>query len=122
MPVPYDPFEEEHTNVLLLLQMFKAGRNSTNLLGELIDHMSIHFASEASLMRQGAYPHRTRHNEDHAELQDHFLSCIPKAVNGSITEEEIEIIRERLIHHINTEDAELMRFILRNHPELLPSR
>jgi hemerythrin-like metal-binding protein len=114
-----DPFEETHKEVFETLRKLQAGSCAPELVGDLIDHVSLHFIDEDKFMREVRFPYRERHIEDHAAIQELILKLLPHLVSGSITEEEVDQIREKLVLHIRTEDANLLRYSSLHYPEVL---
>lgn len=114
-----NPFAQEHKEMLEMLLRLHPGSHGVSIISRLIDHLSVHFVDEDHLMRSVCYPHRDRHDEDHYLIQETFLAHVPRIVSGNITQDEIDLLHERLLLHINTEDAEMFKFVLENAPEHL---
>lgn len=116
---PVDPFDQDHQLALDLLSQLIPGRNQLSVIGKLVDHVSFHFSEESHLMRQCRYPNREGHLEEHSDIQDLFLLYIPKMIRGSITQEEIDLVRDRLTLHMDTQDTHLTRYVNAYYPELV---
>lgn len=115
-----DPFDHDHQLAIKLLADLKPNeRNPVSVIGQLVDHVSFHFSEESHLMRRCSYPNREHHLEEHSAIQDLFLTLIPRMIRGSITQEEIEIVRDRLTLHIETQDRYLTKYVSAYYPELI---
>jgi hemerythrin len=115
-----DPFAKEHGAIFgLLNQLTPAMRAPHAVIGGLLDHMSIHFIDEDRLMRRAHYPGREKHVEDHTLIQDLFLAHIPRLVSGNISQDELDILMERLVLHVKTEDFNMMKYICTYAEEVL---
>ena len=121
-----NPFDVDHEKMMVLLEHLIDTPASTEVLGQIIDHLSNHFISEERVMLIGHYPEMNKHIEAHHEIQRFFLSILPRLVQESSLAEEIElsreglsILKERIILHIQTEDADFMKYIFTYAPEAL---
>lgn len=119
MNIPKDPFEAEHSEIMAMLHRLYPGNRGTSVISRLIDHLSTHFIDEDRLMRAGKYPNRDRHNEDHYLIQDLFLAHVPRISSGNITQEELDLRIERLQLHIDTEDAQMIKYLNDYAPDVL---
>ena len=117
---PYDPFKKEHDEIMEILTRLTPGINGGSVVSRLIDHLSQHFIDEDRMMRDAQYPGRDKHLEDHHLIQDVFLAHIPRIVSGNMSQEELDLMLERLLLHIRTEDAYMMKYICTYAPEVLP--
>lgn len=113
-----DPFYEEHQYVITVLHQLTAGKNPVSVADGLLGHVLQHFIEENQLLKDIAYPARIKHIEDHESIKEQLLVAIPRMVSGTITEEEVDLLRDRLTHHITVADQNVTRYIERYHPHL----
>ena len=116
-----DPFKAEHAAIMSVLRAWSGAPISTYVLGRLVDHLGKHFIHEERLMREGCFPApmRDQHMEDHLLIQNLFMHHLPGLLSGNISEEELELMVERLDLHIGSEDARLIKYLNFYHPEVL---
>jgi hemerythrin len=116
-PSPFD----KHAEMMELLHRLHPGSHGQSVISRLIDHLSLHFVEEDRMMRAGSYPvlAQQAHRDEHYLIQDLFLAHVPRIVSGNISQEEIDLMIERLQLHIDTVDADMIRYIHRHAPELL---
>ena len=113
-----DPVEQEHTAILNLLDHLHLGFNSSVLLGDLIDHLSNHFIDEERMMKICNYPERERHINEHLLIQDFVLPLIPRLLVGNSSQEELDLMRERMALHISSDDAKFIHYANTYAPEM----
>jgi hemerythrin len=114
-------FDEEHRKAFVILNSLQVGKNSGALIGQLIDHVSLHFISEDRFMRLIRYPKelQERHIEEHGHVQNLILGILPKLISGNIIEEDLELLREQLTLHIKTIDQGMINYAQKFYPEIL---
>lgn len=114
-------FDQNHAAAKKWLDSLIIGKNPSRVVGELVDHVSLHFIAEDSFMREINYPQakREKHLKEHNYLQESLLAILSRLVSGNITQEELDVFREHLVLHIDSLDAEMMEYTKVYYPERL---
>lgn len=115
-----DPFDEHHNHLVHLLntsydafvQGVPTGKLA-DILNELFEYASYHFASEQFLMLDHSYPILEQHLKEHSffvqrlkEIQEDF-----RQGNSSVSLDIVIFLKEWLIDHILKSDADYAKFI-----------
>jgi len=115
-----DPFDEHHNHLVHLLntsydafvQGVPTGKLA-DILNELFEYASYHFASEQFLMLDHSYPILEQHLKEHSffvqrlkEIQADF-----RQGNSSVSLDIVIFLKEWLIDHILKSDADYAKFI-----------
>lgn len=114
-----DPFYDDHQYVINLIHKLVPGKNPNTVADGLLAHVLHHFIGEDKLMKDIAYPGYKKHIEDHESIKEQLLFSVPRMVSGIITEEEVDLIKDRLMHHIQISDQNVTKYLERYHPHLL---
>ncbi len=87
---------------------------------QLMDYTSVHFLSEQLLMRMYAYPDYELHEQRHTQLMERLDTLQASLANDDRerTLETVQYLRERILGHIETDDAALAQYL---QADLVPS-
>ena len=114
-----DPFFQTHRELVNLIHRLTYGKNPLTLVESLVTHFIFHFIEEDQLMRVIGYPQRSQHSKEHDSIKEQIVIMAPRLLSGNILEEEIDLFKDRVIHHIQTHDQHFIRYLDNYHKPLL---
>lgn len=85
------------------------------LLGNIAQHISVHFSHEEQMMAQLHYPHREEHWREHIELLADIADVMEEYEEGAYDDSPDALdhyLKFWLLTHILTEDVKLASFLI----------
>lgn len=110
----------EHAAQLRYMDAFekalRAGESKVDMvicLDRLVEFTNLHFISEQILMQEHGYPAIAKHAEEHERLLEQVrkMQAMFNQGDQSLTEQELAMLRDWLIHHIGTTDKTFVQWL-----------